>query len=275
LAPLRHANDVLGPVTEEWRTRCNLPHDCMVLCGLHDSNAALLATRGYPEIGDRECTVLSTGTWFVAMRAIAPDTKIDLTSLPEARDCLINVDVSGTPVPSSRFMGGREVELLELAGTAPVDSRANKDVLVSTAMSMAKNGVFALPTFQKGVGPFPGSVGYWIRRPSDQLGRRATAGLYLALMANVSLDLIGSKETLVIEGRFADDAVFTGALATLRRHQRVYLSDASNSLPFGALRLLDADLPPQAVLTRVEPFDYDLADYAATWRSMTQTETAA
>ena len=142
---MRRAGDVLGPVTEEWRTRCNLPRDCMVLCGLHDSNAALLATRGYPEIGDRECTILSTGTWFVAMRALAAQTKIDPISLPEARDCLVNVDVSGTPVPSSRFMGGREMELLAPDGASQIDPRANKDLLVSIAGSMIREGVFALP----------------------------------------------------------------------------------------------------------------------------------
>jgi hypothetical protein len=167
------------------------------------------------------------------------------------------------------------VELLEQAVTSPVDPYANKDDLVSIAMSMVREDIFALPTFQKGVGPFPRNTGRWIRRPSDQLGRRAVAGLYLALVANVSLDLIGDKETLVIEGRFADDPVFTGALATLRRHQRVYLSDASNSLPYGALRLIDPTLPSQAVLRRVEPLGCDLAGYAAAWRSMTQTAEAA
>ena len=268
LAPLRRANEVLGPITEEWRSRCNLPRDCMVLCGVHDSNAALWAMRGYPEIGNQECTVLSTGTWFIAMRSVGADTKIDMRSLPEARDCLVNVDVSGRPVPSSRFMGGREVEILEKAVSSPVDIDANKGILRNIAANIIKDGVFALPTFQKGVGPYPNNAGRWVGQPSDQLGRRAVAGLYLALMANVTLDLIGSENTLVIEGRFADDPIFTGALAELRRHQGIYLSDANNSLPYGALRLIDADIPPQGVLTRVEPLSCDVAKYAATWRSM-------
>lgn len=276
LAPLRHANDVLGTVTEEWRDRCKLPHDCMVLCGLHDSNAALLAMRGYPEVGGRECTILSTGTWFVAMRSVAAQAKVALASLPESRDCLFNVDVTGGPVPSSRFMGGREAELLEQSVACPVDLRTNKDTLVSIALSLVKDGIFALPSFQKGVGPFPKSAGHWIRRPTDQVGRRAAAGIYLALIANVSLDLIDSAETLVVEGRFVDDSVFTGMLATLRPRQKIYLSDAGNSLPYGALRLIDADLPPQDKLVRVEPLDCDLASYEAAWRSLIlTTETAA
>ena len=272
LAPLHRAGDVLGPVTEEWHDRCALPHDCVVLCGLHDSNAALLAMRGYPEVGGRECTVLSTGTWFVAMRSVAARTKVNLASLHESRDCLVNVDVSGRPVPSARFMGGREVELIEEAAACPLAPKDQKNELILSSETMIKNGAFVLPTFQKGVGPFPKNVGHWNRqRPSDQRDRRAMAGLYLALMANISLDLIDSRETLVIEGRFVDDPVFTRALAALRRNQQVYISDASNCLAYGTLRLIDSGLPPQDVLTRVEPLDGDLESYAARWCTLVQS----
>lgn len=272
LAPLHRAADVLGSITAEWCDRCGLPNDCLVLCGLHDSNAALWAMRGYPEVCGRECTVLSTGTWFVAMRSVAAQASVDLTVLYENRDCLVNVDIAGRPVPSARFMGGREAELIEVPAASPVDIKSNKDMLVHTAESMIKDGIFVLPTFQKGVGPFPRSTGHWTpEQPSDQLCRRAMAGLYLALMANVSLDLIDSKETLVIEGRFVDDPVFTRALAALRRDQDIYLSRASNALAYGTLRLIDADLPPQDVLTHVEPFDGDLVGYAAVWQSMAQS----
>jgi sugar (pentulose or hexulose) kinase len=139
---------------------------------------------------------------------------------------------------------------------------------------MIKSGVFALPTFQKGVGPFPENVGYWIKQPSDQLGRRALAGLYLALMADVSLALIGSQEPVVIEGRFADDPIFTGALAALRE-QPVFLSDARDSIAYGALRLIDPDLPAHATLGRAKPLEFGIAGYASRWRSLTQNAEAA
>ena len=44
--PLLGAGDSLGTLTSEWIVRTGLPQDCRVLCGLHDSNAALLAARG-------------------------------------------------------------------------------------------------------------------------------------------------------------------------------------------------------------------------------------
>lgn len=274
LAPVRHAADVLGTVKDEWRARCKLPSDCVVLCGLHDSNAALFAMRGYAEVGDRNFTILSTGTWFVAMRSVGAKTSLNLASLPERRDCLVNVDVAGMPVPSARFMGGREVELIELAASSPVDTRAQKDLLLRVAETMIKNGAFVLPTFQRGVGPFPENIGYWVGQPSDQIGRRALAGLYLALVTNTSLELIGSQEPVVIEGRFADDLVFTSALAALRE-QPVFLSDARDSIAYGALRLIDPDLPAQAALVRTKPLECEFADYAARWCSMTQAVKAA
>jgi sugar (pentulose or hexulose) kinase len=70
LAPLRRAGDLLGALTPHWVAQTGLPADVQVYCGLHDSNAALYAARGFPEIAQREATVVSTGTWFVAMRSL-------------------------------------------------------------------------------------------------------------------------------------------------------------------------------------------------------------
>ena len=258
LAPLHKADEVLREVTREWRD-CGLPADCVVLCGAHDSNAALVAARGYPEVGGRDCTILSTGTWFIAMRSLPERTRVDL---PEDRDCLFNVDVAGLAVPSARFMGGREAELIE-AGE-PLDVSSQKANLVAAAGAMARSGVFAFPTFHKGVGPFPKHEGRWIKRPDSQLERRAVTGLYLALVAGVSLNLIGSNGPLVVEGRFAGDPVFTGALAALR-DKPVTMADAHESIAYGALFLLDGELPPQAALRNSSPLSFDIADYAAAW----------
>jgi sugar (pentulose or hexulose) kinase len=266
-APLRQARDVLGPATLEWRDRCELPDDCAVLCGLHDSNAALLAARGFPEVGEGGFTLLSTGTWFVAMRSVRERCKIDLASLPESRDCLVNVDVTGMPVPSARFMGGREAEILESPFCAPINVADYQDLLLLDVARSVQAGVFALPSFQKGVGPFPHDTGYWVRQPCDQISRRALAGLYLALLTGVCLDLIGCREPVVVEGRFADDPVFARALAALHRHP-VYKASAAESIAHGALRLVDPCLPSQAQLQRIEPLGIDIAGYAAKWRSM-------
>jgi len=270
LAPVHLATDVLGTVTKEWQERCGLPADCAVVCGIHDSNSALHATRAYPEIEGRECTVLSTGTWFVAMRTLGATERFGSVLVPENRDCLINCDVAGRPVPSSRFMGGRELELLEASIGEPADPSSNAETFESIALTLARAGVFALPSFNKGVGPFPNHLGRWILRPADQIGRRAIAGLYLALMADTSLNLIGSREALVIEGRFGSDPIFTRALASLRPKQTVHLSDPNHSIPLGAIRLVRPNAPPQCNLRKVQPMPGELPEYAAKWSALAQ-----
>ena len=95
----------LGPILPEiaaspraWRP------DTPVLCGIHDSNASLL-----PHLIGRATpfSVVSTGTWVISMAIGGVDVELD-----PARDTLVNVNAFGEPVPSARFMGGREFETL-------------------------------------------------------------------------------------------------------------------------------------------------------------------
>jgi sugar (pentulose or hexulose) kinase len=252
--PLRRAGDVLGPITQDWAARTGLPRDAQIHCGVHDSNAALVAARGFPEIAGREATLLSTGTWFIAMRSGGGDG--DLAAFPEARDCLINVDVEGRPVPSARFMGGREIDLL--------GARIDQPGLAGLSEVIA-NHIMILPNFAPGCGPFPARKGRWINEPVDPDQRRAAVGLYAALMADTALDLIGSRDTLLIEGRFAQSEIFTRALATLRLDTAVYTSGAEADVSFGALRLVDPSIKPAGKLVRVSSLAQNLSTYKAEW----------
>lgn len=264
MAPLRAAGEELGYLSPEWAARTGAPGNCVVLCGLHDSNAALLAARGHSQIRDTDATVLSTGTWFVAMRSPGAKTSIDVSTLDEARDCLVNVDVQGRPIPSARFMGGRELELIshvsahELANYEPQKFIARLPALLDT-------GAAAMPTFAGGFGPFPQARGEWRNKPHDAGDQRAIAGLYLALMADACLDLVGSRDTLLIEGRFAAAVIFSGALAALRPRQKLFISNA-HEVPYGALRLVQPELAPSSPLLPVAPLDVDFRAYARAWR---------
>lgn len=266
LAPLRPAADRLGPITPEVATATGLNADCEVLCGIHDSNAALLAARGHPEIADNEATVLSTGTWFVAMRSIASGAAFDIGSLEESRDCLVNVDAYGQPTPSARFMGGREAELAGGVDSFRLTDNCQPDELLARLPELLEHGVEAVPGFVPGVGPYPNATGMWHNKPTDPLALRAATDLYLALVADTALDLIGSRERLLVEGRFAEDDVFVRALASLRPDQRVYTSNAEHDVAFGALRLIDPTLTLSSQLTAVEPLDLDLDGYVGNWR---------
>jgi sugar (pentulose or hexulose) kinase len=270
LGPLRHAGDVLGTITEGWVERTGLPHDVKIYCGIHDSNAALLAARGFPEIANFESTVLSTGTWFVAMRTPAPGATVDFSALPEDRDCLVNVDSAGRPVLSSRFMGGREVEQLIGIDTRDADLAIDRDILNAALPEILSTGIMVLPTMAPGFGPFATNEGRWIEKPASPDLQRATIYLYLALVADVSLDLIGARERILVEGRFADAELFVRALAALRPQTAIYASNAHNDVSYGARRLIDSALRPSAALRRIDPLSCDLAAYKARWHATIQ-----
>ena len=275
MAPIRPAGAVLGRITPQIAERTGLPADCTVLCGMHDSNAALLAACGHAEMANRDATVLSTGTWFVAMRSLSGATLMDLSTLDAARDCLVNVDVYGRPVPSARFMGGREAELIGgIDAFAPADTE-DPEVLQARLSALIADGAAALPSFVPGVGPFPAAHGAWHNKPSNASDRRAIASLYLALMADTSLDLIGSRDRLLVDGRFAEATIFVRALATLRPTQHVYVSNAQQDVAYGALRLIDPKLPPPSALTAVKPLNVDLRVYATEWRHQARIKRCA
>jgi sugar (pentulose or hexulose) kinase len=266
LAPLRKAGEVLGLITREWASRTQLPAETKIYCGLHDSNAALLAARGFGEIADQESTVLSTGTWFVAMRSPPPGASVRIESLPEGRDCLVNVDAYGAPIPSARFMGGREVEILSGIDARRIDIKPDQPALLAATPQVVAAGARALPTFTAGVGPFPDGQGRWIGMPTETAARRAAVCLYAALVADASLNLVGAGERILVEGRFAEAEVFVRGLASLRPDDQVFVSNAHHDVSYGALRLIYPRLPPPCGLTRVEPLELDLSSYAAQWR---------
>ena len=126
-----------------------LPPNVRVLCGARNSNASLV-----PHLVSRRdpSTVISTGTWVIIM-AVGGKGRLD----PKA-DMLANVNVRGEPVPTARFMGGREFAVL--AGEAPAEA-GQADVA-----GVVASGALALPAFSDQGGPSPGkSAGSKETRP--------------------------------------------------------------------------------------------------------------
>lgn len=264
-APLLSADQPVGVLRPEIAKRTGLPRRTRVFTGLHDSNAALLAARGFPEIAGQEATILSTGTWFVAMRLTSE--RIHYSALSEERDCLVNVDPYGRAVPSARFMGGREIETVVEFDTRRVDIKPDQPRLMAAVPEVLRKDCLMVPTLAPGCGPFPNGNGGWVGEPDDWYERRAAVCLYAALIADASLSLIGSKERLLVEGRFAEAEVFVRALAALRPDTDVFTANAHNDVSFGALRLIDRDLRPNGELVRVQPLAGDLTLYRQRWQS--------
>lgn len=264
LAPMRRAGEALGLLLPSWLQKTGLPADTIVFCGLHDSNAALLAARGFAPIAAADATVLSTGTWFVSMRT--PATPLPLSVLPEGRDCLMNVDAFNTAIPSARFMGGREIELLTGIDARQIDIKPDQPALLAALPAVISAYAMVAPTMAPGTGPYPQGRGRWLCMPDDRLQRRAAVSLYAALLADASLSLIGAAGVLLVEGRFAESDAFVRALATLRPQTTVYTANAHSDVSYGALRLLDPALPPPGALHIAANLDVDLGEYQMKWR---------
>ena len=249
--------DTAGTILPSIAAATGIAPTTRVVAGIHDSNATLL-----PHLLARRqpFAVASTGTWMVVF---APGGRLD--GLDETRDCLANVDAFGRAVPSSRFMAGREHEIVSSGGAEPGDG--------DVARVVAK-GIMALPTFAPGTGPFSAGKGRWTSDPSTLTPgeRAAVASLYAALVTETCLALAGAEGPVIVEGPFARNRTFLTALAQLVRRPVIARPGATGTTE-GAALLADgpeakADLrdPPP-----VAPLAVDLAAYAAAWRERAAT----
>ncbi|MFK0205127.1 FGGY-family carbohydrate kinase [Agrobacterium sp. NPDC090283] len=201
MAPVRSAFDVLGTIPPSLAQETDLPSDMPVYCGIHDSNASLL-----PHLlrRDGDFSVVSTGTWVVNFAIGGVADVLDPT-----RDTLLNVDAFGRPVPSSRFMGGREYEML-----AQQFGAAEDGAIDAALGGVIARGMMLLPSVVSGSGPFPDKAARWIADENATAAERhAATSLYLALMTECSLSLIGRKGPILVEGPFASNALYLKALA--------------------------------------------------------------
>lgn len=250
LAPLRSAFDILGHIQPAIAEQIGLQGPVPVYCGIHDSNASLLPHLlgfGAP------CTVVSTGTWVVCFAVGGTTTKLD-----KGRDTLVNVDAYGKAVPSARYMGGREWEII----TQDTPS-VGRDAEMAAVNHVIERQEMLLPSFVSGTGPYPSAEGRWHSEPLAAEERRAAAGLYQALMTATCLEMIGSRGPIVVEGPFAINEVFLTALHTLAKRP-IHASLADTGTALGASLL--AGTRPAVHLRRVSDKLAGLTDYAERWR---------
>ena len=245
---LTRAGEVIGAIRGELARETGLDPMCRILCGIHDSNAALHALRATAP--DNDLSIISTGTWFIAMRAGTSAMPV----LNPRFDTLANVDVEGRPVPTARFMGGRDYEFIlgyELGqsgtreGVARIIEGGNHRVVRYNSAS----GQFVVP-----------STSAW----SDvHFGTRADlAALHLALNSHVALTHIGATGPVIVEGRFARDEAFVSALAALRSPSYVYAVKSADGVALGAARLAWPEVVQGIGLERISPAAVELTEFA-------------
>lgn len=223
--------------------------------GVHDSNAALHAYRRQ-ELGP--VTVVSTGTWVVVLN---PDCPLD--ALDRDRDMLVNVDVDGGPVPTIRFMGGREFATISAGWQGAIDR--------STVQQVIDAGIMALPSFAPG-GPMPGHPGELIGRTPNAEERAAVALLYVALMIDLCLDLIHSNNTVIVDGGLNSGGLLASLLADLRPGQTFMQGATLEGSATGAAALAFESVGHEFAAEAPEPVHASsftgLAGYRDSWRGL-------
>ncbi|WP_298934054.1 FGGY-family carbohydrate kinase [uncultured Ruegeria sp.] len=254
LAPARKSTDVLGSLLPDIASRTGLRPDTPVLCGIHDSNASLLThvMRRNPPF-----SVVSTGTWVIVMSVGGPKVVLDAT-----RDALVNVSGLGEPIPSARFMGGREYEIIRAGQSAICDA--------AVLSAVAENGPLLMPAVVPESGPFQGRVHHWIGSEPKQgtPERIAALSFYLALMTAECLSLTGHRGPIVVEGPFATNNGYCEMLRAATNWP-IFVSESATGTSQGAALLsLKSDALPESV----EPSPFRSANdpthraYAERWR---------
>lgn len=253
--------ETIGSIRPELAQELGLPEDCQIGNGIHDSNASLvphLLTRSAP------FTVVSSGTWTVICGVGA-----DLDGLQEHDDMLVNVNAYGEPVPTIRFMGGREWELLRGAET---------NTLSDLASVMSKN-VLAMPSFVDQGGPFRHHSGTLLG-PANTLNeteKTALASAYCALMTHYCLGLLNNTGDVIVEGAFARNEVYLQVLGTLlanpagdRIAQKLWFSTDSTGTTQGTSMLgqnINHWPIPDARAVPLQPDYQPVLAYAERWRA--------
>jgi sugar (pentulose or hexulose) kinase len=254
MAPVAKAADRVGRLLPEIAARTGLDPATPVHCGIHDSNASL-----YPHLLRRQApfAVVSTGTWVIAMAIGGREAGLD-----PARDTLINVDAFGDPVPSGRFMGGREFETVG-GGRLAEASEAE-------AASVVERGLMLLPSVEPSSGPFQGRRASWI---ADAAGlgdgeRFAALSFYVAMMTATCLEMIGAAGAVVTEGPFARNRLYLAMLAAALGRPVTGGAESATGTSVGAAMLTRGAAPVcgDADADEVAPSPR-LAAYASAWRA--------
>lgn len=248
---VRRARDRSGVLKTDIVARTGLDARCAVICGIHDSNASYLRFL----IGREHARfiVVSSGTWTIVMANAG-----ELTRLEERRDMLANVNAFGAPVPTARFMGGREYEAIaQGAGTPTPDA----------VRALVRAGAMALPSFAS-AGPFPGRVGQLVNASGlDEVARASLASLYSVLMTELSIELLGARGEIFIDGPLAANPVFAPLLAALTNVGPVRRVPATTASGRVAAYLAGLGGDRQETLASVEPLDIaELHAYRDRWR---------
>ena len=194
-----------------------------IINGIHDSNASYL----YFKNSDiKNFTLVSTGTWYIIFNQKTP-----LKNLNPTLDMLANIDVFGKPVPTMRFMGGREYDHLMGVFKISNKTRAIKNFSFHNYLiypSYASGGGFSINKINIGFyeGLNKGQIYYLIC-------------LYISFVINFCLNQMKSSNTIILDGPITKNITIMKILSSLRKKQIVLKNKREIGTTLGATNLFN------------------------------------
>jgi sugar (pentulose or hexulose) kinase len=263
LPPMRPAWATLGPIRPELAARTGLDPATRIVSGIHDSSANFYR---YQAAGLSDLTVISTGTWIVAL---TDRGGVDFTRERPGWSC--NADVHGRPVPGMLTMGGREFSAVADGTTGPAER--------ATVARLVASGTMALPFFGQDDGLAPGRAGRGrIDGPMANRGARfSLAVIYAALLTAEILDALPPARTVVLDGTFVRDPLYGALVQRLHPAAEVRVNADSFGISAGGALLAGHEgrtAPVALSLDRPDTHGLpDLTAYRARWRESLKLET--
>ncbi|POF27845.1 FGGY-family carbohydrate kinase [Roseibium marinum] len=254
MPPVKRAADPPGTILPDVARTTGLPEGLPVSCGIHDSNASL-----YPHLLRRSApfSVVSTGTWVIVLSIGGQAVSLD----PD-RDTLINVNAFGDPVPSARFMGGREFEMI-------LDGRERTCSAADIARVLERE-IMLFPAVDPRSGPFQGREHHWsVDESTLSDGERyAALSFYLALTTAECLAMTGAEGAVLVEGPFSRNRLYLDMLQVATGRTTEAAAGSLTGTSVGAALLAARQRPaPETGGPRAEhPADPRLETYASRWR---------
>ncbi|MCB1883237.1 MAG: hypothetical protein KDG89_04445 [Geminicoccaceae bacterium] len=264
MPPMRPAWSTLGPVRPEIAARTGLDPATPVLCGIHDSSANFYR---YRAAGLSDVTVVSTGTWIVALTDRAGG--VDFDREQPGRTC--NADVFGAPVPGMLAMGGREFSAVTDGAAGPADR--------ATIGRIVAGGTMALPFFGFDDGLFPGRArrGRVVGPLAEAAEARfSLAVLYAALLTAEIVEALPPAGTVVLDGTFVRDPLYGAIVGALLPAANVLVNPDNAGVAAGAALLAGHEGRREPAPLKLDRPDTgglpDLASYRARWRDRFTSE---
>jgi L-fuculokinase len=230
----------LGELKAELVTTYNIKSCPKILTGLHDSNAALLPYLIHGK--DVVPTILSTGTWCLAMGA---GSSLELSEEDLDMGAYHNINVFGEPVKTVGFTGGYEYGWwTEFLGDMPELNMHDIEVFLNSEATIIFPGIMGgsvFPKIKSGIyrnGEFFSGAKI-IREQEVWKSRKkecaCALNISLAIQATKAIQGVSQSDApVVVEGGFINNNVFLELLVQLNPQRKIQISSLQEASAFGA-----------------------------------------